>query len=245
MELCIFVIGLFVCALSTGVLLFFKMNKNGFENVVAKIVASACFVIFAVLLSSQKTNAAYYGSYAISFIIIGLVCGLVGDILLEFKGFYPFHEKKFFTSGFITFNIGHTCYLFSLILFANNELDIFNFNFILPFVLIFFGSLLTTIISYIVLLKGFKFNFNGQMVITGVYSFVLTFTAILSFYLCFMLSSIMLFILTIGLILYVISYYSLLNFYYSPSTKTSGLMASYTIIYYMAQIIVAGFIYFV
>lgn len=245
MELCILIVGLFVCALSTGVLLFFKMNKNGFENVVAKIVASACFVIFAVLLSSQKTNVAYYGSYAVSFIIIGLICGLVGDILLEFKGFYPFHEKKFFTSGFITFMIGHSCYILALILLANTEMDLLQFNFILPFVLIFFGSLIATIVTYIVLLKGFKFNFNGQAVIINIYSFILIFASILGFYLSFVITSAMIFILTIGLIFYVISYYALLNFYYSPQQKTTGQMVTYTLVYYMAQIVVASFIYFI
>lgn len=245
MELCIFIVGIFICALSTGVLLFFKMNKNGFENVVAKIVASTCFVVFAVLLNALKSSVAYYSSYAVSFLIIGLICGLVGDILLEFKGFYPFHEKKFFSSGFITFIIGHSCYLFSLILFANNDVDIFNINFILPFVLIFFGSLIATIISYTIMIKGFKFNFNTQMIITGIYSFILIFASILAFYLCFIITSTIIFILTVGLTLYVISYYALLNFYYSPNEKTTSLMITYTLVYYMAQIIVAGFIYFV
>ncbi len=245
MDLFIFIIGLSICALTTGVLIYYKMNKNGFENVVAKIVASACFVIFAVLLSSLKTNVAYYGSYAVSFIIIGLVCGLVGDILLEFKGFYPFHEKKYFSTGFITFIIGHTCYLFSLILFAKYDIDIFNINFILPFVLIFFGSLIATIVIWLVLLKGFKFNFKGHSIIINIYSFILIFAAILGFYLSFTITSIMLFILTIGLVFYVFSYYALLNFYYSPNEKTNGLMVTYTLVYYMAQIIVAGFIYFV
>ncbi len=245
MELCVFIVGLFICALSTGVLLFFKMNKNGFQNVVAKLVASACFVIFAVLLSSLKSNVAYYGSYAVSFLIIGLICGLVGDIFLEFKGFYPFHEKKFFNSGFITFMMGHACYIFALILFANNDLDLLQINFILPFVLIFFGSLIATIVTWLIMLKGLKFNFNGQTLIINIYSFILIFAAILGFYLSFMMTSVMLYILTIGLILYVISYYALLNFYYSPNEKTNSLMVTYTIVYYIAQIIVAGFIYFV
>ena len=245
MELCIFIVGLFICALTTGVLLFYKMNKNGFENVVTKIVASACFVIFAVLLSSLKTNVAYYGSYAISFLIIGLVCGLVGDILLEFKGFYPFHEKKFFTSGFITFMIGHACYIFSLLLFANNDVDILQLDFILPFVLIFFGSLIATIVTWLILLKGFKFNFNGQTLIINIYSFILIFASVLGIYLSFIVFSTLLFILTIGLVFYTISYFALLNFYYSPNEKTTGLMVTYTLVYYIAQIIVAGFIYFV
>lgn len=245
MELTILIVGLLLCALSVGVLLYFKMNKNGFENVVAKIVASACFVIFAVLLSSLKTNVAYYGSYAVSFIIIGLVCGLVGDILLEFKGFYPFHEKKFFTSGFITFMVGHACYIFSLILFANTDIDIFKTEFALPFVLMFFGSLIVTIATYFILKKSFKFNFNGNALIINIYSFILIFASVLGFYLSFAVSSMMLFILTIGLILYTFSYFALLNFYYSPNEKTNGLVVCYTLCYYIAQIIVASFIYFV
>ena len=245
MELIIFIVGLFLCALSVGVLVYFKMNKNGFRNVVAKIVASACFVIFAVLLSAVKTGIAYYGSYAVSFIIIGLVCGLVGDILLEFKGFYPFHDKKFFDSGFITFMIGHICYIFSLVLFAGTNIEIWSFNFLLPFVLILFGSAIVTVLSWLIMQKYFKFNFNGNSLIINIYSFILISAAVLGFYLSFAISSIVLYILTIGLILYVLSYFALLNFYYSPNEKTNSLVVTYTLCYYIAQIIVAGFIYFV
>lgn len=245
MELIIFIIGLFICALSTGVLLYFKMNKNGFRNVVAKIVASACFVIFALLLSSLKTGVAFYGSFAVTFIIIGLVCGLVGDILLEFKGFYPFHEKKFFTSGFVTFIIGHACYLISLILFAETSIDIYKSSFTIPFVIMFFGSVIVTVAIWFILQKGFKFNFDGSALIINIYSFVLIFAAVLGIYLSFALSSMMIYILTLGLVLYVFSYYALLNFYYSPNEKTTSLMVTYTVCYYIAQIILAGFIYFV
>lgn len=245
MELAIFIIGLSICSLLVGIWLYYKMHKKGVNNVFFKIFASLSFVVFAVLLSAIKANVAFYGNYAVAMLIIGMICGLVGDILFEFKNVYSFHDDKFLTSGLIAFIIEHFCYVVALVLLACDEILLQSFNYILPTILIFVGSIIATIILWIVFHKVYNLNFKGKTLLVNIYNFFLIFASVFGLYLAFVLTNVYLFILAMGLVVFVAGYFVLLFSFYGRKESTNAVAFSYAFLYYAAQIIISSFIFFV
>ncbi len=84
------------------------------ENYVAadilKGAASLCFVLIGVIASSVGKN----GSFA-SKIVAGLVCGMIGDILLNLRFVFKKNGQKFFLAGILAFLIGHILYLTAIV----------------------------------------------------------------------------------------------------------------------------------
>ncbi|MBR4421971.1 MAG: lysoplasmalogenase [Erysipelotrichaceae bacterium] len=55
------------------------------------------------------------GSASLMFVLIGLVFGMIGDILLNLRYVFPKHGQKIFLAGIVAFLIGHIMYLLALI----------------------------------------------------------------------------------------------------------------------------------
>ena len=76
---------------------------------ILKGLASAMFVLVgynACLFSNSVYNRQ---------LLIGLIFGMIGDILLNLRYVFPKHGQKIFLSGILAFLIGHIMYLIALI----------------------------------------------------------------------------------------------------------------------------------
>lgn len=49
------------------------------------------------------------------FVILGLACGLLGDVWLDLKYVFPAEDTAFTYAGFLCFGIGHLCYMAGLL----------------------------------------------------------------------------------------------------------------------------------
>ncbi|HHX49580.1 MAG TPA: lysoplasmalogenase [Clostridiales bacterium] len=105
-----------VFALFSG---FFNLRENPFSRVVSKTIASLLFVVAGILSFAHTTT-----KYSV-LIIVGLICGMIGDIFLTFDDqMVNERDKHFFLFGGIAFAIGHIFY----IVFFFNIVNSFNFG---------------------------------------------------------------------------------------------------------------------
>jgi len=245
MDLYVLIFGLCICILTTGVFLNLRVNKGGVGALMAKTIASLCFVIFALFLSTTKTGVAYNASLTITCLIVGLVCGLIGDILLDLKVMYAFHEDKYLTGGMTAFSVGHVFNILGLLLLANNQVNIFSGEYLIPLAIIVGISLVLTFTTSIVSKKVLKFDFGKFGWLVNLYSFILMLTTALSIYLCFIGLTSPMFILAIGFVLFLASDLVLSQQYFGGKKTDKTLTFINHLLYYAAQITIAMFIYFI
>lgn len=245
MDLFVLIIGLCLCVLTTCIFIYFRVNKGGVSGVLTKALASLCFILLALFLGASKVGASYYGSYAITLLTAGLVCGLIGDIVLDLKVIYPFHQNKYLAGGMTSFSLGHLFYIGALILFANNEIELFAHPHLIPLALIAGGCLILTLIIWLLSVKVLKLKFEKFTAMVNFYSFILLFTTALSAYLIFVGLTLPMFILAIGFVLFLLSDLVLSTQYFGGKQDNKKLIVINHSLYYAAQIIIAAFIYFV
>ena len=232
-----------LCLILTTIFLFVRVKYGSIAGLLTKVLASFSFVLLAVVLSFTKMQSNYYASLSIAFLILGLVCGLIGDILLDLKVMYVFHEDKYLKAGMLSFGVGHVFYIASMLTLLNNEVYVFEKW--LPLVLIFAGAMIASIVVWLVSKNVLKLNFGKNTLITNCYSFVLIFTTALSIYLNFVGLSVKMFILSIGFGLFLVSDLILSTQYFGGKQDNKKLIVFNHLTYYLAQIIIASFIYFI
>lgn len=87
-----------------------KIKAYSLKAVLIKSVVSALFI--AVGLYGLFGPAQYGDGFPAGvFIIMGLVCGLLGDIWLDLKYVFPEQDLLFTYAGFAAFGVGHVLYI--------------------------------------------------------------------------------------------------------------------------------------
>lgn len=90
----------------------FRTAKANVYSLMLKITSSICFILCGIFALKSV------GSSNISLlIIVGLVLGLVGDILLDLKIMYPEQSNQYFVAGTFSFAVGHFFYFLSVVLY--------------------------------------------------------------------------------------------------------------------------------
>ena len=238
------IFGLIVCVLATSIFISVRVNKGELAGVFSKTIASFCFIAFALLLLAQKVNLNTYSIYGVVCLVLGLVLGLIGDILLDLKVVYPFHKDKYLYAGMTSFLVGHIFYIISMILFSYNEINFFA-NHLLPFFLVIVGAAILTVITWLVSTKVLKLNYDRFSAFVNIYTFVLIFTTLLSLYIACVVSTIPMYVLTIGFVLFLASDLVLSMQYFGGKLMDKKLIIINHALYYLAQIIIAMFVYFI
>lgn len=93
--------------LATVVFLVLRVKRGGIAALYAKAAASLCFIATAVAATNENRSFLGFGS----FMTIGLVCGLLGDVWLDLKWIYLQDKDSYLYSGFIFFLLGHICFI--------------------------------------------------------------------------------------------------------------------------------------
>jgi len=95
------------CALVPYIIL--RVKKRGLEGLLVKIGVSMCFILTAA--SPLLGEGAPLFPRLRFGVLAGLVCGLLGDILLDLKDMYPQHKDAYVFAGFTAFLVGHFFYV--------------------------------------------------------------------------------------------------------------------------------------
>jgi hypothetical protein len=119
-----------MAAIITAMFIYVEMKDNSLFSLYFKALASFSFILLFSIVISEKTvqtNSAYYiGEDFIAFmgtgflIFMGLVAGLIGDLLLGLRQLRPIEDNNtIITSGIFSFAIGHIFYYFALLRLNN------------------------------------------------------------------------------------------------------------------------------
>jgi uncharacterized membrane protein YhhN len=212
-------------AIALTLFLVFRDRKGSVKALLFKTLASFLFV--SVAFASYMVNPGQGVATFAMFIMMGLTCGLIGDILLDLKVMYKESSSLYQHGGMVAFLVGHLFYLAALIIY-------FGFNWI-PVVIAFVLAIIIACVSKFIL----KFNFAEHTINTYAYSFFLSYMMTQACYAaitrgftaCTML-------LAAGAILFLLSDLVLVMTYYDNKDSRPFIAVNH-ILYYAAQFTIA------
>lgn len=214
-----------ICSILAVVFIVVRTLKGGHLGFVLKTLASTAFVISGIIGLGSSTT----GSWASILLVMGLLFGLIGDMVLDLKVIYPDSDKVYLNTGMLSFFLGHICYITAFSLMAD-------INILVP-MLIALGC--SVALSAFTMFSGknmMHLNFNGYFLQATAYSFILNFALIYALVLSIMGAR--LWLATIGLLLFLLSDLVLSMQYFGGKIASRPLIAINHTLYYMAQIII-------
>ena len=150
-------------AVSLAGFMYFRTKKADPKSLLLKTLTSLIFIITAGM-AFYLTNYSRPDFFAL--IVIGLACGLIGDIVLDLKMMYKESDAIYTYSGFTAFFIGHIFYIYAnCILFEFNWLAVPIAAVVTalivggaPMLKLKFGKFLIPVVAYSLLLVFFTAN---------------------------------------------------------------------------------------
>ena len=92
-----------------------KIRAYSVKALILKSIVSALFVAVGVYGSWLSAAKGAVGPLC-PFVVLGLLCGLMGDIWLDLKYVFPEKEETFTYAGFCAFGVGHMLYIAGMLL---------------------------------------------------------------------------------------------------------------------------------
>ena len=230
-----FLLALLACVIFTTCFIAIRSKGASAMAVISKALASFCFVTcFMVSLAFvNNINEGYIG------IALGLILGLIGDVLLDCKVTYKENANEFLQGGFVSFGLGHLFYIFSLITLATSTWQVGNM--LAPLLITGGVAVVLTIVTYFMTTKVMKLNFGKNIVLTFIYTFLLYFATILAVVLaCYNIAFLS---FAIGLILFTLSDLVLSMQYFGDKGNNNVFQIINHTLYYLGQIIIASTIF--
>jgi len=215
----------FLGAIALTLFLVYRDRNGSVKALLYKTLASFLFILVAV--ASFMVNPGQGVATFAVLIMMGLVCGLIGDILLDLKIMYKESSSLYQHGGMIAFLVGHLFYLTALIAY-------FGFSWI-PLVIAVVLAIIIAGVSKFV----FKFDFAEHTVDTYAYTFVLSYMMTQACYAAITQGfSTCTVLLAAGSILFLLSDLVLSMTYYD-NKDSRGFIAVNHILYYAAQFVIA------
>lgn len=210
-----------------GLFCWIRTEKPSVYSLVLKIMSSLCFVLcgfFAVkVINSSTVNL---------LVLIGLIFGLVGDILLDLKIMYPNENDQYFVSGTISFAIGHIFYFISALSYNIAILP----NNVWWNILASVGIAIVLTLAIVFSSKKMGLNFGKMLPIVIGYSFMLTFMVAYTFSIAIFNPVYLIF--AFGMLLFFASDLVLSMQYFGNKTAKVLVYVNH-FLYYMAQVLLA------
>lgn len=227
------IIFLVVASLLAVIFIAARTLKGGILGLMLKILASFAFVstaVVGIILSFATGNI----KIAMGLIVIGLLLGMIGDIVLDLKVIYEGNDKWYLNSGMLSFSIGHGFYFaaFSLIALENGG------KLLLPILI---GAGASLVLSTLTMLSGkpLKLNFGKFLFQAAGYSFILNFMVVFSLVLAIM--GTLNWLVFVGLLIFLLSDLVLSTQYFGGKLHSKPLIAINHLLYYAAQLIIVAF----
>ena len=212
--------------------LFSRAKGASIKNLFFKTASSLCYLLTAVFAFNANPNHPFFGT----FIIMGGVLGLAGDIALDLKCIYTKDANEYLRAGFIFFLIGHIFYS-SAIIWHNQ----FKWWWILLCAAISVVIGTATVFSA----NMMKVHYGKYRKIVLCYSVFLTLTTVTSIFAAFITHSPAMIIFAVGAVLFLLSDV-VLNFTYFGRgwNKPIHIFVNH-FLYYAGQYLIAASIIFI
>ena len=236
------IVGICVALAFASLFIVVRIKQGGVDGIVTKALASFGFVALGLFLMATKAGQNDFSRYSSIVILCGLVCGLIGDVLLDLKVVYPFHEDKYLTFGMLSFLFGHLFFIGSMgVIFAGNATKAITF----PIIFIVVISAIFAVGIWFVTSRYMHLDYGKHALLSTIYAGVLLFTTIFSIYLAFSTMLTSLFIMAVGFVLFLASDLVLSLQYFGGKQSVKSLIILNHSLYYLAQILIAVSIYFI
>lgn len=213
-----------------------KNVQGGVIAMFTKALASLGFILVGILGLTQDVD----NVLAASFVVLGLIMGLIGDIVLDLKVVYDGSKEEgiYLTGGMVSFGIGHIFYFLAILAFLSTSA-------FLTGALFGICIAIAVVLTAAIMLAGkfvFKFDFGKFMVHSIVYAFMLTFMSVFTIALCIVMKNTVMLQFAIGMVLFLLSDIVLTQMYFGGQKKNKLLCIINHVFYYAAQICIASFI---
>lgn len=224
-----------LCLVSVGVFLMLRTQKANENSLIAKTFASLVFVTLGVISLIKAGNVEVKAMF-----VLGLVCGLIGDIILDLKIMYPEKKKTYFNFGTLMFGMGHILYFLGVVIFIADKA-------VTGFWWLALAALALSVVLSLLIVKmspKLKLDMTGYKWQCGLYSVALNFMMLISVCLAICWNPIC-WILAVGFTLFLASDLVLSMQYFGGKEQSTPLIVVNHVLYYVAQILLATFIFFI
>lgn len=223
---------LIIGVLATVVFLVLRVKRGGIAALYAKAVASLCFIATAIAATNENRLFLDFGS----FMLFGLVFGLLGDVWLDLKWIYLQDKDSYLYSGFIFFLLGHICFVtaaFKVGPYTEKS------------VLVAFAAALVIAVVALLMEKPLKMHYGKFKWIIFLYSFMLSLTMTMAMTLAFATRFQMMWVvMSVGGLLFLLSDLVLSGMYFAEGKNTKFNVILNHSLYYAAQFIMAATVLF-
>ena len=226
------IVCLTACIVFTLCFIFIRSKGASVYSVIVKALASFSFVLTFMVSLGYEAEL----DFPLIAIGIGLVAGLIGDILLDLKLAYEQDSNEYLVAGFVSFGVGHLFYIFAIIRLALDKWSVGG-DIVVPVAVSVLIALALAVGGIVMMKKVLKYDFGKHTVITAVYSFILFFVTCLA--MAFSFSNPKFASFAIGLILFSLSDLILSMQYFGGQAKNNVLQIANHSAYYLAQIVIA------
>ena len=240
------IILLVLCVALASLFIFVRVKWGGLKGLITKTVASFGFVTSAII-GLVISDATEFSKWAAGLIAIGLLCGMVGDIILDLKVIYPDSDNYYLNTGMGSFFVGHIFYIiaFSLLVEANvsnyaSVVQVFGCS--IPLLItVGVAAVLTVMITLSSKMMGLKFGkFLWQ---TVGYTFILCCSMVYTLVLSIMGGG--LWLAFAGMVLFFLSDVVLSFQYFGGKIEDKKLIAVNHGLYYAAQIVLVAVLFLI
>ena len=222
-------------AVASAVFIASKVINYSFITIILKGVASLFFVALGTYLFITIPGHLLFKLFT----LLGLIFGFLGDVFLGFKYITTKAKNGWILAGMFTFVTGHIFYI--LALFFEYYLTGHILFIILPFITAICISML-----YLFVFKKVGLNFGKILPFGAFYLLCLSSMVVTAFYM-FILNGFLIVTLAmffVGAVFFAASDTMLTGAYFKPGKRSKSYMAIYSVLYYLAQFIIAFSIFF-
>ena len=224
-----------------------RVKMGGLMGLVTKTVASFGFVSSAII-GLVITDATELSKWAIGLIVIGLLCGMVGDIILDLKVIYPDKDHYYLNTGMTSFFVGHIFYIvaFSLLVGANIDKygdNIQMFGCTIPLLITVAASAVLTVLITVSSTKMMGLNFGKFKWQTIGYTFILCSSMIYTLVLSIMGGG--MWLAFVGMLLFFLSDVVLSFQYFGGKIADKKMIVINHGLYYAAQIVIVAVLFLI
>lgn len=206
--------------------------KGGVIAFLFKTLASFGFVTSAVI-GLIECGYCLNARWVMGLLVIGLILGMLGDIILDLKVVYS-DDKHYLNTGMLCFGLGHIAYFSAFTMYA---LEL-NTDMLMP-LLIAGGSALILTIGITLSSKNMGLKFGNFLWQTVGYTFILSFMTVYTLVLAILLGGAM-WVAFVGLLLFFASDIVLSFQYFGGKLDSKLLIVVNHTLYYLAQIILVA-----
>ena len=228
------IILLSICVALAIVFIVARTLKGGLCAFLLKTVASFGFVASAILGIVTSCHFCNTTKIALGLIAIGLLLGMIGDMVLDLKVVYPDNDKYYLNAGMSSFFLGHGCYIAAFSMLSGLD------SFLTP-ILIAVGVAIVLTVLTIAPAKKIGLDFGKFKFQATTYSLILTFAMAYSLVLAIMGAG--LWLTFVGLALFFFSDIVLSFQYFGGKIANKPMIAINHALYYAAQIILLAVLF--